>query len=344
MSNDLVLNNLETLNPLTVFSGGLDEILQRIVSEAKAILLDPTTAKGRADIASLAYKIARSKTLIDDAGKRLGEDAKATLDKINADRRKARDSLDALKEEVRKPLTDWEQAEKERVDRIQARLAEIEGAARFEGEPSLEAIEARIQWARAFDPVPCAEMAPRAKADQEGAITALEALLVLTQKREEEKAELERLRAEKAEHDRREAERLAKEREEQLKAKASEAARLKAEEDSARAIQAERDRAEREVRIAEAKAASALAEQKAAEARAEQDKQAAVEAERRRVADQAKAEAEARAQREEDREHKRTIHGEALAALTHLGISEKTAKKIITEIALGNVPHITIDY
>ncbi|WP_277750417.1 hypothetical protein [Croceibacterium ferulae] len=40
-----------------------------------------TTAKGRKAIASLAAKVARTKTAIDDAGKKLNEEARA---KINA--------------------------------------------------------------------------------------------------------------------------------------------------------------------------------------------------------------------------------------------------------------------
>ena len=75
---------------------------------------DLSTDKGRKEIASLAYKVARTKTAIDDAGKKLNEQARAQISAVDESRREIRKQLDDLKDEVRRPLTEWEDAEKQR--------------------------------------------------------------------------------------------------------------------------------------------------------------------------------------------------------------------------------------
>ena len=76
----------------------------------------------------MAYKVARSKTALDEQGKELVGAIKKQSGEIDAERKRVRDELDALKDEVRKPLTDWENAEKERVAAQEAALAEIADA------------------------------------------------------------------------------------------------------------------------------------------------------------------------------------------------------------------------
>ncbi|STR94742.1 Uncharacterised protein [Hafnia alvei] len=75
---------------------------------------DLSTKKGRDAIASMAHKVARSKTYIDNAGKDLVAELKALPKQIDESRRLVRERLDALKDEVRRPLTEWE-AEQERI-------------------------------------------------------------------------------------------------------------------------------------------------------------------------------------------------------------------------------------
>ena len=65
---------LESINAVEVFTGTkLPELLAAIRTEAMTLVPDVTTAKGRDLIKSTAYKVARSKTTIDDAGKELVE-------------------------------------------------------------------------------------------------------------------------------------------------------------------------------------------------------------------------------------------------------------------------------
>lgn len=115
------------INAVTVFGreGGSQSVIDAIRNQVKGLVLDISTAKGRDEIKSVAYKIARTKTALDDEGKRLKADMQKTVDLVDAERKKIRDDLDALKEEVRKPLTDWENAEKLRVQIREDRIAEI---------------------------------------------------------------------------------------------------------------------------------------------------------------------------------------------------------------------------
>jgi len=115
----------EKINALEIYSepGKVDPILEEITRKAKDFVPDTSTAKGRAEIKSMAYKVTQSKTYLDDLGKQLVADWKEKAKAVDVSRKKIRDTLDDLKNEVRKPLTDWE-AEQERI-KEEARLAEV---------------------------------------------------------------------------------------------------------------------------------------------------------------------------------------------------------------------------
>gem|GEM_PF-7082836 len=87
---------IESVNAIEVFTGnGLDDLLARIRAEAVTLVPDLTTVASRKEIASQAYKVARSKTAIDDAGKALVADLKKQTGDIDAARKKARDTSNA---------------------------------------------------------------------------------------------------------------------------------------------------------------------------------------------------------------------------------------------------------
>lgn len=195
--------------------GEIDQILDRIETEAMAIAPDLSTAKGRKEIASLAHKVARSKTALDDAGKKLTEDARRQIDAVNAERKKVRDRLDALKGQVRQPLVDWEAAEEARkqghrdrlalfrLDRSDWQMASDEIATIID---EIEAIDIDSSWDE-FE-----TMAEEAKAE---AWSKFRADLRAAKAREDQAAELERLRKAEAEREAKErAEAKEREREE----------------------------------------------------------------------------------------------------------------------------------
>lgn len=339
-------------NALQVYSAenGLDPYLQKIRAEIDSFVPDVSTRKGREAIASIAYKVARSKTALDGVGKDLVADLKEVPKKIDAERKRMRDLLDSWQAEVRKPLTEWEEAEAARVERIQSQVSrladtDLTDMSAADIKASIVNLEEHVIDAR------YEEFEPEAHRVKASSLATLREALAKREQYEAEQAELERLRAEAAAREQ-------KEREERIAREAAEAERLAAE----RRAQEERDAATR--REAEAKAAAerrelelklqaehAEREKVEAQRRAEQAErdaqaraEAAAAAERQRQADeQARLQAEAEA-REKDKAHKKAINNEALAALIAGGMPEECAKQAITLIAQRKVPHIVIQY
>ena len=80
-------------NPVSVLT---DEALystfyKHVKAEIDAFEPNLATASSRKEIASLAYKVTRTKTAIDNAGKKLNEDARAKINAVDAQRRKVRE-------------------------------------------------------------------------------------------------------------------------------------------------------------------------------------------------------------------------------------------------------------
>lgn len=260
---------------LTVFGteGGVDDILNRIKAQARAEQLDISTPAGRKAVASLAYKIARSKTMLDGMGKELGEANYKAWKAITAERARVESELDALRDEIRKPLTDWENADKARVAAHEAALAALAETADFyRSENSAADLRLRLAWLENPPPRAWEEFGKRAADTLANEVAKTKVALVEAECREAERAEAARIAAEKAEMERRE-------REERIAAAAAEKARKDAEAKAAAEAQAAADRARREQEAADA--ARAAAERRARQA--EQD----------RIASEVKAKAEA---------------------------------------------------
>lgn len=331
-----------------------DEFYSEIEREVKAFEPDLSTVTSRKEIASLAYKVARTKTAIDEAGKLLTEDKRKEIKIVDASRKTIRDRLDALRDEARRPLDEWESAEKSRVDNCKATIQHIKDAGNglIGGEPQpfgllLREIEEKVVIDETFG-----EFRAEAEVAREAALSKLRAQMDAQRQLEAERAELEKLRAEAAERDRVEQERLAAE---QAKREEAEAAKREAERQAA-AAEAERQRiaaaeerarqeaaeaAEREKRAAEQRHAAELRrieEERTAERRkAEQEAAAKVAAE--------KAEREAEEARQRDRAHRSKIMAAAKEAIMEAGtISEAKAKLIVSAIAAGSIPNVTLRF
>lgn len=349
---------------LEVYSkpSGLDPWLDKIRAEVAGHVPDLKTKKGREAIASLAFKVRKVKTALDGMGKQLVDDLKDVPKRIDAERKRMRDTLDALADDVRRPLTEWEQAEEDRVQRHKDALEGIATLIGSCGETSdslrsaigaVESIAIGPEWE---------EFETEAARTKDKALTGLRDRLVAREKYDAEQAELVRLRAEAAAREQ-------KDREERIARDAAAEAQRKADERA----QAERDaaaRREAEAREAAEKArlAAELADQRriAAEQQAKLDRAAAAErervaaeqaekdraqaaeqaaaAERQRIADEQAAEAAEARRREEDKAHKASINRAALDAFVQAGMPEDCAKQTITLIAKGLIPNIRITY
>lgn len=306
---DLVV--IEKQNAMAVFTTKeqLDPIIEAIEKEARSLVPDVSTRKGRDAIASMAHKVARSKTYIDNAGKDLVAELKALPKQIDESRRIVRERLDALKDEVRCPLTEWE-AEQERIKAEEAMNS-----------LHAEALEMNIK----FDQ----ELAAKFEADHEMALLMNDKF---DRDREEQRRQAEQAQRERDERLKQEAaEQARRDAEAKHKAELEAAARREAEE-KARAELAERQRIE-----AEARARREKEEAVAAERRRQEEAEAA-----RLAEEQRKAEEEAR--RAADKEHRRTINRRVIADLIAQGIPEEFAQKAMLAIAGGKVQDAHIKY
>jgi len=197
---------------------GLDPVIDKIKKEALSHVPDLSTAQGRAAIASVAHKVAKSKKGLDDMRLDLVSEMKAKCKGIDAEGKRMRDILDDLKVEVRQPLTDWEGAEEERVARLKGELKWVRDLSSTESCHSLcsgsltkrkdELLKASV------DKDYYLEFYDEAIAVKAETLNRLEVLITQAKKAEADAAELEKLRKDKEdreEKDKKEFERKAKE-------------------------------------------------------------------------------------------------------------------------------------
>ncbi|HAW3351328.1 TPA: hypothetical protein ACGSHR_002919 [Escherichia coli] len=318
---DLVV--IEKQNAMAVFTNKeqLDPLIEQIEKEARSLVPDVTTKKGRDAIASMAHKVARSKTYIDNAGKDLVAELKALPKQIDESRRIVRERLDALKDEVRKPLTDWEAEQ----DRLKA-----EEAARIKAEEDRKQFEADHEMALLMNDAFDREVAEK-KAEAERQRIAHEEELK-RQAAEQAKREAEEKAArERAEAARREAEL-------KLKAEQAERDRIEAEQRAQREAEEARQRAERE------KQEAIAAEQRKAQEEAERIKRAAEAKETARLAEEQRI-ADETAKREADVKHRKVVGTEIVnALLANTTITRDQAKEVLTALKDGLVPRTKIHY
>jgi hypothetical protein len=321
----------------------IDALISGIEARVRSHTPDVTTKRGRDEIASLAYAVARSKTALDEAGKALNEDARARIAVVDAERRRIRERLDDLKNEARRPLDEWEATESARVQSLRDRLDRLINAQPHEDASAaianlihrVEAVVIGDDWQ---------EMVAAAAKAKDATLARLRSQFVAAAKREEEQAELARLRTEAAERE------------------AYERARREAEEAALRAAAAERAEAERQAAIVRERedAARKAAEQAEARARAEAEQAAreaaerearlvrevekaraaaerAAQAERDRIAAAEAEEKAARAKREADQAHRAKIRAEIAEALMPI-----PRDGIVDALMDGRIPHIRV--
>lgn len=323
MSEIMDLVVIEKKNAMAVFTNNdqLDPLIEAIEKEALSLVPDVTTKKGRDAIASMAHKVARSKTYIDNAGKDLVAELKALPKQIDESRRVVRERLDALKDEVRRPLTEWE-AEQERIKAEEAMLA-----------LHVEALAMNEDFDR--------QLAARIESDHEMALLMNDAF---DREQAEKKAEAERQRIAREE----EIKRLAEE-----KAKREAAEQAQREIDAAAAREREailaKERAECEQREAVERAerekqAAVEAERRKAQEEADRIRREAEQREQARLAEE-KRKADEQARREADVRHRKAVGVEVVKALmANTSLTRDQAIEVLTAVKDGRIPHTGISY
>lgn len=232
------------------FSDGknLDELYAGIEKTARGLVADPLTKEGASQIKGCARQLASLKKKIDDIGKDVVAELKDLPKKIDANRKKFREDMETLQDDIRRPVTEIENREDE-IEGIKNTHVRLAGANSDQLKAEIDAIRAipltEEKWHESLE---------KATAAIEGEAKALALLMDTALKREAEARELEELRKKNEE-----AERII--REQKIKEDAERRAR---EEADARAA-AEKAQLQREKEEAERRAAEA--ERRAQEAK-----------------------------------------------------------------------------
>ncbi|MHC7627767.1 hypothetical protein ACYA02_01085 [Klebsiella pneumoniae] len=323
MSEIMDLVVIEKKNAMAVFTNNdqLDPLIEAIEKEARSLVPDVTTKKGRDAIASMAHKVARSKTYIDNAGKDLVAELKALPKQIDESRRVVRERLDALKDEVRRPLTEWE-AEQERI----------------KAEEAMNALHAEaLVMNEEFD----RQLAARIESDHEMALLMNDAF---DREQADKAAEAERQRiAHEEEIKRMAAAAAAREVEQRAQREREEAAHREAVL-KAQAEQAERDRIAAEHKAEADKQAAVEAERRKAQEEADRIRREAEQREQARLAEE-KRKADEQARREADVKHRKAVGVEVVKALmANTSLTRDQAIEVLTAVKDGRIPHTGISY
>lgn len=330
--------------------------LSRFVELARASVIgevpDLTTDKGRKRIASLAATVARSKTAVDGAGRAYLKKLKEMPKVIEAELRDFSTEMDALRDEVRKPLSEYEAAEVARKDAIEDAVQCILDLAAIGEDASANEIECSLIDLKSMeiDAATYQERLEEAEVKRKHCIDTLTVALAKRQQYEAEQAELVENRRKIA----------AMEEEARTKAAAD-----KAVEDERQRVaqqqQAQRDEDSRKVREAEERAQRAEQGRLAVERQREQEQQQAAQREEQARLDeqrrqQAAADEIIRQQqaREANRAHCGAINKAALEALLAINLAgdgqpeaflmPDEAKLIIAAIVRGQIPAVSITY
>lgn len=309
--------------------GGISGLIAEIEKQARAVVVDTSTAAGRKDAKSLAAKVTRSKTLIDEVGKEQNDERNALTKAVNAQRNLAKDRLDALRDEIRAPVEAWEtaQADRKRQFLIRMDTFDLEQVSSHDTSVTIQGI------INAIDGTPIdatwEEYEADAKAAKAASLVKYNSDLEVAKAREAQEAELETLRAEKTQRDQESAQRAIDaqnaESEAEREAQAAAVAKTIADEAEAR-IKFDKEAAEK--RHADELAASKQREEQAAQA------------ERDRIAAKQKVEDDAATARAADKKHRRKIRTEIVKALADMNAAN--FEEMVDAMLAGEIVHVKV--
>lgn len=311
MPNELIIE-LPKDTALQVFTEpqGVDKYINQIRQEALSLVPDITTKKGRDEIASVAHWVSRSKTYLEKTGKDLCDAERAkidvTLKAVMASRKRVESELDAIRDKVRKPLTDWENAESERKSKIESRIEAMQRLPEIGSNSDAITKHLRRLESTEIDESFC-EFTAEAALARTRSIKECRAKLEAQLQVENDQKELAELKAKQAEQDR-----INRERE--IATKAAEDAKLKAEQESQNKVDA---------------------------ANAELEKERAAIRETERLEELKIAEEN---KRKSDENHKHKIRSESIAALEKCGFTNELATNFVHYVESEKVSHITINF
>ncbi len=306
--------------PTLYRAGGLDAYLEQI-RQAVNEVPDLTTKKGRDRVASLAAQVSRSKTAIEKPGREYLKRLKEAVRPAEAEIKRFVDACDELRDETRRPLTEWE-AEQERI----------------KAEEAMNALHAEaLAMNEEFD----RQLAARIESDHEMALLMNDAF---DREQADKAAEAERQRiAHEEEIKRLAAAAAAREVEQRAQREREEAAHREAVL-KAQAEQAERDRIAAEQKAEADKKAAVEAERRKAQEEADRIRREAEQREQVRLAEETRK-ADEQARREADVKHRKAVGVEVVKALmVNASLTRDQAIEVLTAVKDGRIPHTVISY
>lgn len=316
---------LETITAVSIFAteNGVDNIIAQVKEKAVIGEFDISKEDDRDRIRSMAFKVTRTKTALEDMGKDFVAEEKAKIKIIDTRRIALWSAMEEIQTDVRRPLTEFEDKEKARLAGHNEGMESVRSLLTFNNEPGIADVEERIKELETLKARDFQEFGPQAKTVIETVENRLSEKLAQVIKADEDAKELERLRAEKAERD--EQARIDK-----IKADAETAAAAKAIKDAQDQINAANQRAAE----AEKKLEEKTADPPAPPPVQEQPK-AAPETIRTAVGGIAMAE----------KERRRKINAAVKEAIAMEGMTtDKEAEEITKAIIMGRIPNVTITY
>lgn len=336
--------------PAIYVKGGLAPFLEQVKQEVSTEVPDLASRKGRERIASLAAKVSKSKTAVEKPGREYLKRLKEMPKVVEEELREFVRAMDTLRDETRKPLTEWEEAEAERVAGHQRRMDEMR-ITDTEDRTAAE-IASAISLIDEYEIGPAwEEFEAEAHRVKAASLATLREALAKRERYEAEQAELERLRAEQAAQAQREREQqIAREAEERARREAEQAAAAEREAVIRREAEAKAaaDHRELQLKLQAEQAERARIESQQRAEQAERDSaakaEAAAAAERQRYLDEQKEIARQSAAREADQANKAKVNRAALEAFIAGGMPEECAKQAVVLIAQRKIPNISISY
>lgn len=337
--------------------------LSQLEQDNQKVVFDYETPKGNKEARSHVYKLRQTKGALEKTRKEAKAESLRIGRAVDSEAADIEKRIEAMIAVHQAKIDEIEKRETDRIAAITARVASIENyGTELSIRSSIEVFDYITELEHIAIDDSFAEFAQSAAKAKDARLLYLRAQVVSIREKEDAIAEIERLRT--AEKERAQAEHEAK-----IVAQALERAKIEAEqkaaEESKKAAQviaeteakakADRDAAERrelELKLAAENAErrrveaeqKAISDAKEAEVKAEKMRLKAIQDEQDRVAAKLKYEAEEAQKRERNKAHVRKINLEALEALMRDGISEEDGKKVISLIAQGKVPNVSIIY
>ena len=174
----------------------MDALLEKADRLADAIITEGSVARDvdRKAIATNARKFVTLKTTVDNHRKENVKEKKAALKVYDDAGKRCRDHLDKLRDKVRKPLDEWENAQQEAENKIGGLM----NLGRAYPDEQVATLKGRLAEAEAFDifEIP-ADLMDRASIAQDDTVATLKQNIVDAIKRDADAKELADLRAEK---------------------------------------------------------------------------------------------------------------------------------------------------